>query len=233
MTSRTILVATTAAALATAAFAEGYDAPVSTPIEFRFHVDDGLAEQDVFVEGTEAETVTRATAADRDMGAALYSAAVRVPHNPFDESTNGPWPKGEPLGITLGQWFAAEGSGSYTCENGEGRLEVAFDGLVPEGVYTMWHYFMAWPPTDPFIGTYDLPLGSRDGAQSVFQADAEGRASFDRTFHPCLQLTGEHLASGLAIAWHSDGQTYGVEPGEFGKDSHVQLYTGLPQRAGM
>ena len=97
----------------------------------------------------------------------------------------------------------------------------------------MWHFFMATPPTEPFIGTYDLPLGSRDGAQSVFTADAGGEARFERSFKPCLQLTGEHLAAGLALAWHSDGKTYGVEPGGFGSVSHIQLYTGLPKRSGI
>lgn len=97
----------------------------------------------------------------------------------------------------------------------------------------MWHFFVAWPPKEPFIGTYDLPVGTRDGAQSVFHTDAEGHAVFERTFRPCLQLTGEHLASGLAVAWHSDGRTWGVESGQFPTRSHIQLYLVLPPRAGI
>lgn len=97
----------------------------------------------------------------------------------------------------------------------------------------MWHYFIAWPPTDPFIGTYDLPVGARDGSESVFQADGQGQAVVKRTFKPCLQLTGEHLAAGLAIAWHSDGKTYGPLPGKFSTKSHVHMYTDLPKRSGI
>ena len=211
-----------------------HDGPVSFEVDFHFHVDDGLAEQDVFIEQAGAKgEVFRVTKNDQDLSRPLYATAKPLHHNPLDTSDIGPWQKGRDLGMTLGEWFQAEGTGSYSCENGKGRLEVEFTGLVPNGVYTMWHYFMAWPPTKPFIGTYDIPVGSRDGEQSVFKASSEGKARFDRTFKPCLQLTGEHLASGLAIAWHSDGKTYGVLPGEFATRSHIQLYSGLPQRSGL
>lgn len=86
------------------------------------------------------------------------------------------------LGSTLGERLGATGSGSHRFEDGEGWIDVTFDGLVPEGVHTMWHFFMAAPPTDPFIGPYDLPIGSRDGAESVFTADRDGKARFRRTF---------------------------------------------------
>ena len=211
-----------------------YDPPVELDITFVFHIDDDLAEQDVFVEREPGSgQVFRPTKAERDLDQPLYAAAKPLPHDPFDADALGPYPKGRPLDVTLGQWFEAEGAGRYRCRDGEGQLTVDFTGLVPGGVYTMWHFFMASPPTQPFIGTYDLPLGSRDGTQSVFTADDRGRARFARSFKPCLQLTGEHLAAGLAVAWHSDGKTYGVEPGDFGTVSHIQLYTGLPKRSGI
>ncbi|MCP4306595.1 MAG: hypothetical protein GY788_17340, partial [bacterium] len=103
--------------------------------------------------------------------------------------------------------------------------------LMPEGVYTLWHFFMAMPTTDPFIGTFDLPVGARDGSDSVFQADAKGGARFQKTIAPCLQMSGEHLASGLAVAYHSDGSTYGPLPGEFATDTHIQLFMLLPAAA--
>jgi hypothetical protein len=204
---------------------------MSIPIAFHFHVDDGLAEQDVFLKRQDG--VFRASATDQDLSVQLYAAASPVPHNPLDVEDTGPWQAGRPLGLTLGDWFAAEGIGTYTCDNAEGHLAVDFTGLVPNGVYTIWHYFMAWPPTVPFIGTYDLPIGARDGSQAAFIANETGAARFDQRFRPCLQLTGEHLASGLAIAWHSDGNTYGARPGDFGTVTHIQLYTGLPTRSGL
>jgi len=208
-----------------------YDKPVTLDLAFKFHIDDDIPEQDVFVEG--ADGIYRPTKGERDLSKPLYAPASPVKHAPFEPEKVGPWPKGRPLGVTLGEWLAAEGKGTYSCSNGEGHLSVEFTKLVPNGVYTFWHYFLAWPPTDPFLDSYDIPVGARDGSDSVFIADADGNATVERTFKPCLQLTGEHLASGLAIAWHSDGKTYGALPGEFSTKSHVQLYYDLPKRSGI
>ncbi|WP_300010511.1 hypothetical protein [uncultured Roseobacter sp.] len=210
------------------------DAPEHMTLNFIFHIDEGMAEQDVFYEKVPGSgEVFRPTAATRDMDAPLYAPAVPVAHNFLDTEDTGPYPKGRALGLTLGEWFAAKGNGTYTCENGVGKVDFSFENLVPDGVYTMWHDFMVWPPTDPFIGTYDLPFGARDGSENVFVAKADGSAEFIRTISPCLQLTGEHLMADLAVAWHSDGKTYGPLTGEFSTVTHVQMYVGLPKRAGM
>lgn len=211
-----------------------YDEPVDLDLAFIFHIDEDLAEQDIFVEREPGSgEVYRPTKGERDMSLPLYAAAKPVEHQPFDPGALGPWPKGKALGITLGDWFAAKGSGRYRCEDGEGTLKISFENLIPNGVYTMWHDFMAWPPTEPFNGTYDLPVGARDGSENIFVADISGDAVFERTFKPCLQLSGEHLIADLAIAWHSDGKTYGSLPGEFATKSHVQMYLGLPKRQGI
>ena len=39
----------------------------------------------------------------------------------------------------------------------------------------------------------------------------------DIKFEHCLQLSNSQLASGIAIAMHSDGKTYGPDPGPFGR----------------
>jgi hypothetical protein len=109
------------------------------------------------------------------MHAPLYKAATEVKHDPFDPKALGPHPMGEPLGMTLAEWLAHRGTGKYSCEDGAGTLDLEFSGLVPNGVYTMWHAFIALPPTTPFSGTLDLPLGARDGSKSVFRADAGRR----------------------------------------------------------
>ena len=211
-----------------------YDAPVNMDLNFIFHVDADMAEQDVFIERVEGSgQVYRVTKGDRNMNAPLFRTVNPVEHNPFDPEEIGPYSKGQPLNMTLGEWLSARGKGTYSCVNGKGSIDVNFTGLVPGSVYTMWHFFMAMPPTQPFIGTHDIPMGKRDGSQSVFHSDGNGKAHFKREFTPCLQLTGEHLAAGLAVAWHSDGKTYGPLPGEFATNSHVQLFLGLPKRSGI
>ncbi|MCG6883143.1 MAG: hypothetical protein LJE62_05240, partial [Silicimonas sp.] len=154
-----------------------YDAPVSMDLAFVYHLDADMPEQDVFIERTPGSgEVFRVTKKDRDYDQPIFAAANAVPHSPFDPETNGPHEKGEELGLTLGEWLGAGGRGSYSCDNGEATINAEFNGLVPEGIYTMWHFFMAVPPTDPFIGTYDLPTGARDGSESTFEARADGSA---------------------------------------------------------
>ena len=210
-----------------------YDPPVDIELTFVDHIDADMPEQDVFIERAGQSGVWRATPGDRDLSAPVFASAEPQRHDPFDPTANGPYPTGEALGFTLGEWLGAEGHGTYACADGEGQVDITFTGLVPDGVYTMWNFYMASPPTDPFIGTYDIPFGSRDGAESVFHADSDGEARFTRAITPCLQMSGEHLMAGLAIAWHSDGQVYGVDPGAFGYNSHVHLFLGLPPRAGL
>ncbi len=206
----------------------------SVDLAFITHLDLDLPEQDVFIEREAGSgSVYRVTAGDNDMNAPLFKTAVKVPHNPFDPKAVGPHPKGEPMGMTLGQWLKHRGTGTYTCTDGTGSLEAEFTGLVPDGVYTMWHAFVALPPTDPFSGILDLPLGARDGSESVFRAAADGTARFTHSFKPCLQMTGEWITSMLAIAYHSDGKTYGAYPGDFGLNAHVPLFLMLPNREGI
>lgn len=202
---------------------------VAFDITFRNHIADGLAEQDVYVGGTETSgSVLRPGPSFSDLDATLFASANPQAHAPGDPEAVGPFPAGRSLDMTLGDWLAASGSGEYHCENGQGHLMVEFEELVPDGVYTIWHFFMANGATEPFIGTFDLPVGAFDGSQSTFTADAAGSATFDQTFADCLQLTGTQLMAGLALNWHSDGQTYGVLPGMFGHNAHIQLYTDLP-----
>jgi hypothetical protein len=212
----------------------GYDTPVSLDLNFVYHVDMDMHEQDVFIEREPGSgQVWRATKADQDWNAPLYRVATAVEHAPFDPEAVGPYPKGEALGLTLGEWYAGRGKGSYSCKDGQGHIDVEFTKLVEDGVYTMWHWFVSMPPTTPFIGTYDLPMGARDGSQSVFRTDGEGNARFVRDFTPCLQMSGEHLAGALAVTLHSDGKTWGPLPGEFSTDSHVQMFLLLPKRSGL
>lgn len=225
---------TQASATQASATKTNYDAAEDMTLTFIFHIDDGMAEQDVFYERIPGSgEVFRPTAATRDMDAPLYAPGVEVQHNFLDTTDTGPYPKGRPLGLTLGQWFAAKGGGTYTCENGRGTVDFTFENLVPNGVYTMWHDFMVWPPTEPFIGTYDLPFGARDGSENTFVAADDGSATFQRAISPCLQLTGEHLVADLGLAWHSDGKTHGPLPGEFSTLTHVQMYVTLPERTGI
>ncbi|MEM1264493.1 MAG: hypothetical protein AAGI50_00585 [Pseudomonadota bacterium] len=200
-------------------------------LTFNLHVDDGNPEQDVFIKtDSTAREVWRPQPGHADLAAPIFASSEPQAHAPLDPTAIGPFPAGQPLGLTLGAWLAATGSGEYRCDGSQGHLEIEFAGLVPNGVYTLWHFFMVNGKTEPFIGSFDLPVGAFDGSQAAFSADADGNASYDQTFASCLQLSGEQLMAGLALNWHSDGQTYGMLPGDFGQNAHIQIYTALPTR---
>ena len=207
---------------------------VAFDIAFKTHLDMNMPEQDVYIERVPGSgQVFRVTNGDNNMDAPLFATAIEVKHNPFDPKAVGPHPKGESLGLTLGQWLKHRGTGRYTAEGNVGSLDLEFTGLVPNGVYTMWHAFIALPPTEPFSGSLDLPLGARDGSESVFVADENGNASFVHTFTPGLEMSDIWTTSMLAINYHSDGKTYGGVPGNFGLNAHIPLFVMLPNREGI
>ena len=206
----------------------------TTKVTFITHLKAGLTELDVFVDSksnpAEVSRVTPNTMA-LFYGSPVYASATAVAHNPFAKNAIGPFAKGRPLGITLSKFLAAKGSAEITCGPNGGSVNASFEKLVPNAIYTMWYAFVPSPPTKPFTGALDLPLGARDGSQTIFNSDANGNALFQASFKPCLQMTNDQLMAVLAIAWHSDGKTYGSSPGEFGSRSHVQLFAPLPKRA--
>lgn len=203
-------------------------------LTFVDHVTAGMIEQDVYVKKQDgSDQVYRVTGEEHEryLDRSLYTTAEPVKHEPFTPGAAGPYPAGQPLGFTLGDWLSGTGTASYQCADGKGALEARFENLVPGGVYTMWYAFAAKQMMGcaecPFA-TLDLPLGAPDGSQNVFRADSRGRAEFAATFSPCLKLSDERIMAMLAIAYHSDGKVYGPDPGPFGSVSHVHLFTPLP-----
>jgi hypothetical protein len=193
---------------------------------------EGMVEQDVFMENS-ANTgqVSRIPVAQvaASMDTALYAAAVAPPYEPMKAAPTETYPKGAALGITLGNWLKAKGSGSYVCDGQKATIEANFRHLVPNGVYTMWNFIDLDPPVQPWQGLL-VPVGKRDGSQSMFKADAEGNATYEQVVEPCLQFSDTQSLAGLAIAWHNDGKTYGFSPGGLGVVSHAQLMSMFPRR---
>jgi hypothetical protein len=205
---------------------------VSIDLAFITHVDADLPEQDVYIEREAGSgEVWRVTKGDNDMHAQLYAAEHPVEHDPMNPEAIGPYPKGDALGFTVGEWLGHGGTGTYTCTGGEGSIDLEFTGLVPGGTYTMWHAFIAMPPS-PESGVIELPLGARDGSESVFTASTEGRKELVQRFRPCLEMSDVWTTSMLALNYHSDGQDHGAHPGEFGTNAHIPLFIMLPNRAG-
>jgi hypothetical protein len=193
------------------------------------HLTAGMAEQDVFVEriaaSGEVERVLPGEEGDV-LELPVYAAAETVDHDLFGSGDNpvGPYPKGASLGMTLGEWLAATGEGSYTVTGNRARIEMTFENLVPNGVYTVWCSRVSYPPN---IKIVDNPCGAADGTENIFSADAQGNARFELELD-ALPPSSAETGTVIAMAYHSDGQTYGASPGDFGRNSHVQLAAMIP-----
>lgn len=204
----------------------------SVELVFVDHIKAEMIEQDVYVDKMSDGTVFRVTKdeASKFSGAQVFRTAAPVEHAPMDNTRLGPYEAGPQLDFTLGEWLSATGTARLTCDGDRGTLQAEFQNLVPNGVYTMWNFFAGQQLAK--FHTYDLPVGAPDGSQSAFTADAKGNATYQVSFEPCLQGTTPQLMAGLAIAYHSDGETHGYEPGPMGNKSHVHLFSMIPPDAG-
>lgn len=156
----------------------------------------------------------------------VYAAATPIEHDPFKVSKNplGPFEKGKSLGFTLGQWLAASGIGVYGVDGGNAELDLSFKNLVPNGVYTVWCSRITFPPNFDVV---DTPCGAEDGSENSFKSDEKGNGAFSLKLKP-LEASTKETVSAIALAYHSDGKTYGTSPGDFGLNSHVQIFFLLP-----
>jgi hypothetical protein len=205
----------------------------SAAIPFGTHITMGLPEQDVFIrhDGTPQDQVFRVSVDDAKKDAVLdqpvYASSSMQPHDPFAVGGNpmGPYPIGKPLGFTLRQWLSGGGEVTYDCVNGQSTVRGSVRNVVPNGQYTVWYTRLTFPPN---LKVVDQPLGAADGSQNSFKADASGNGSFAVTFAGCLEPTHKETATLIVTAYHSDGQTFGPKPGDFGSFTHVQNIAVVP-----
>ncbi len=128
--------------------------------------------------------------------------------------------------LTRDEWATAAGTATITCEEGGTRYDLEFSGLVPDGVYTIWHFPTTEPITSLATGQIEDPmssgkalgggaLGEANGAENAFTADAAGKAALnvlatERGPIPKCTLAGGTV---LIVLYHIDNQTWGSEAG--------------------
>ncbi len=170
-----------------------------------------------------------------------YATTNATSHDPYKLEPNalGPFPKGAPLGFTLKEWLSAIGFGTYIEENGNASINLTFHDLVPNGTYSIWCHRVTSPPN---YKEENSPLGASDGSQNVFKSDSMGNATFSLKLMALPTTTNVTYKDWVAmyvtktvpissnitwtligVVYHSDGQTHGATPGEFGKNAHLQL----------
>lgn len=210
-------------------------ATATVDLLFLNHPGIGLPEQDVFIDrfGAPATLGVRVEASDAHQGYNLsreaFASAAPLEHDPFKLGSNptGPYLKGRSLGFTLGQWLDGSAIGTYTLDGNLAEVTVNARRLVPNSAYTVWCSQVSFPPNFKIV---DEPCGAPDGSQHIFRTDAQGNGSLTVKAKPLPPTTA--TATGvIALAYHSDGKTYGAYPGDFGLNSHVQLAAFLPPPA--
>jgi WD40 repeat protein/DNA-binding CsgD family transcriptional regulator len=182
----------------------------------------GAPIQDVYVENPDGFGVVRPVDLSAEtLAQPVYSSTQRVVNDwwelPFDI---GPYPQGEPLGFTVADWVAVQGHGTYTLHGARATLDLTFEHLVPNGLYTLWCLETNFAPD---FQVHDAPCGTRSGSESVFVADENGRGTIQVEIDAFPPSTNETIYS-VAAAYHSDGRTYGPRPGDFGRNVHVQTW---------
>ena len=176
-----------------------------------------------------------------DLSKTAYATTEETPHDPYKLTPNalGPFPKGTPLGFSLEEWLSAIGLGTYADENGNASINLTFYNLVPNGTYSIWCHRVTSPPN---YREENSPLGASGGSQNIFKADSRGNGTFNLKFKALPATTNVSYNDWVAmyitkmapirtnitwtligVVYHSDGQTHGAIPGEFGKNAHLQL----------
>lgn len=119
------------------------------------------------------------------------------------------------------EWIQASGVVDISCTLTSTLYEFVFQGLVPNGVYTIWH----------FLPTGSGALASNPGRErNVFTADATGTADFSvtgtggtMTFGgsaklcslpvPTKALVGHPDGAFFEVVYHLDNRSWGDTPG--------------------
>ncbi|MBI3380118.1 hypothetical protein HY029_05165 [Candidatus Gottesmanbacteria bacterium] len=200
-------------------------------IKFANHPQMKLPEQDVYLESPTDKSMVMRVESDEatkpdTQAKMVYAVTSAVAHDPFKMGPKplGPFPKGKALGWTLGQWLDAAGSGTYTLDGDMAWLKLSFTKLVPNSTYTVWCSRLTFPPNPKIV---DRPCGATDGSENMFKTDASGNGKFELKLTP-LEASTKETATVIALAYHSDGKTYGAAPGDFGLNSHVQMVFLMP-----
>lgn len=125
--------------------------------------------------------------------------------------------------MRLFDFSLVNGSVNVTCEEGGVNVEVALRGLVPNGVYTLWHVTFNEGGADPTKEMLNIrgigAVGKGDGSDNFFIASPKGTANI-AAFSPtgrALSMIGDIRECPLTNeeewhvvgSYHMDSKTYG------------------------
>ncbi len=116
--------------------------------------------------------------------------------------------------VTLFEFNRAKGSIMATCDGSMTRVDMALEGLIPNGTYTVWLAFLKTKKTvgqaiefNDWVYATKPPLGTPSGTENVLIADAEGKIKVTKAHSSCI-LTDE-AALVIPVIYHINGMTFG------------------------
>lgn len=131
--------------------------------------------------------------------------------------------------VTLSEWQTATGNVMVNCNGNTSTVDIALEGMIPNGTYTFWLGFLNKTKkvgqsinfiTD-LVNSPNPPLGS--GTDNVAVAGSDGTITVTMQHSSCI-LTDE-VALVIPVIYHINGNTFGAahipDPEEVG---HMLIY---------
>jgi len=138
--------------------------------------------------------------------------------------------------VTWDEFSEVTGRAEVACVEKGTRSTLHLDGLIPNGLYTVWQLALAEPGFDGTLASLQAnsqgaaPLGVSSGTQSEFRASTTGHGYVSAVTPPESTLRGpdatptrpleacalDEYDYHLVGAYHIDDRTHGVRPGDPG-----------------
>lgn len=117
--------------------------------------------------------------------------------------------------VTLSEFRTAKGELNVYCVGDSAIINVALEGMIPNGTYTFWLAYLnktrkvgeAIDFMNDFVNRTNPPIGASDGSENIAIADAGGNINVVLEHTSCI-LTDE-AALVIPILYHINGKTFG------------------------
>ncbi|WP_273568842.1 carboxypeptidase-like regulatory domain-containing protein [Maribacter halichondriae] len=117
--------------------------------------------------------------------------------------------------VILSEFQTAQGNMIVHCNGNSSTIEIALEGMIPNGTYTFWLAFLKKTRkvgeqidfANDFVNFNNPPIGASNGTENIAVADASGKIDVTLEHGSCI-LTDE-VALVIPVLYHINGQTFG------------------------
>ncbi|RKN82666.1 carboxypeptidase-like regulatory domain-containing protein [Ulvibacterium marinum] len=117
--------------------------------------------------------------------------------------------------VTLSEFKSAQGNLMVHCNGDTSIVEIALEGMIPNGTYTFWLAYLnktrsVGEPIDfanDFVNFTNPPIGSASGTENIVVATEDGTINTSLQHTSCI-LTDE-VALVIPVLYHINGKTFG------------------------